>query len=81
LAGPAGAHVLDRARVSVVAEVVVDDEDAAGARVAAVGGADVVVVANDGTAPWHDPPLHVSPVVQKLLSSHGALLLVATQPV
>src|SRR5439155_769039 len=34
-----------------------------------------------GMPPWHNPPLQVSPVVQKLLSSHGAVLFVYTQPV
>jgi hypothetical protein len=34
-----------------------------------------------GGPPTHWPPLHASPVVQALLSLHGALLLVKTQPV
>ena len=30
--------------------------------------------------PWHDPPLQTSPVVQAVPSSHGAELLVCSQP-
>src|SRR5205823_3477604 len=33
-----------------------------------------------GGPPWHIPPLQASPVVQALLSLHGAMLLLWTQP-
>ena len=52
-----------------------------------VGGTHESVVQSDWSSQFvgppglHDPPAHVSPEVQGLLSVHGAVLFAKTQPV